>query len=108
MLLYVATTAAAAAFAVVVGEPACSLDATCLTGVASTIGYFENNPHAPKDMPCSEMWSEAVSSNCGPGSIHHNCPASAGADGKLAWLLPTCSPGPKLQDKTVKHIFRGA
>lgn len=86
MLLYVATTAAVAA---AVAGASCSLDAACLAGVASTIGYFENNPHAPKDMPCSEMWSEAVSSNCGPGSIHHNCPASAGADGKLAWLLPT-------------------
>jgi hypothetical protein len=57
--------------------------------VASTIGYFESNLHAPKDMPCSEMWSEAVSSNCGPSSIHHRCPASASAGGAVAWLLPT-------------------
>ena len=68
--------------------PPCSLDAACLVGVASTIGYFENDPHAPKGMPCSSMWSESVSTNCGPGSIHHSCPASAGAGGAVAWLLP--------------------
>ena len=85
MLLAAAVAAAAPA----ASPSGCSLDSTCLTGVASTIGYFENNPHAPKSMSCSEMWSEAVSSNCGPSSIHHRCPASAGANGTLAWLLPT-------------------
>ena len=62
MLLAAAVAAAAPA----ASPSGCSLDSTCLTGVASTIGYFENNPHAPKSMSCSEMWSEAVSSNCGP------------------------------------------
>ena len=89
MLLALAPPLQAAAAAPGAARAACPLDAACLAGVASTVSYFENSPHAPKGLPCSQMWSAAVSSNCGPGSIHHSCPASAGAGGAVAWLSPT-------------------
>lgn len=65
----------------------CSLANACLAGVASTIGYFEDNPSGrAQRLSCAQMWSEAVASNSGERSIHHRCPASAGADGAVAWL----------------------
>ena len=71
------------------GTPGCALDPACLTGVASTIGYFEQNPGGrAQHLTCSQIWSAAVASNCGPRSIHHRCPASAGAGGAVAWLSP--------------------
>jgi len=72
------------------GAEGCGLDAACVAGVASTIGYFENNPHGvAQHLSCAQMWSEAVASNSGASSIHHRCPASAGVGGAVAWLRPS-------------------
>ena len=84
MLLLSSLLTAAAAFA----EQSCKLSPACLTGVASTIGYFQNNPAGRAHLQCSQIWAKAVSSNSGPRSVHHRCPASAGVGGPVAFLSP--------------------
>ena len=71
-------------------QQTCTLAPACLTSVASTIGYFEDSSSGKaQHLPCSQIWSEAISSNSGPRSIHHRCPASAGVGGAVAWVSST-------------------
>lgn len=67
----------------------CTLSPKCLIGVASTLGFFQTHPQGgAQGWTCTQKWSESVTSNSGPSSIHHRCPESAGIGGAVAYLEP--------------------
>lgn len=50
----------------------CNLTQNCISGVASTIGWFLT--HGKSVTECGEVWNLAIIANEGPTSKHHRCP----------------------------------
>ena len=72
--------------------PGCKLPSDCVSGVASTLGWFLAPPKSSGQKPttCANAWELAVKGNAGPTSAHHRCPAYAGTNFKRNPFYGNC------------------